>query len=76
MKAASPYCGRGLLKIDDQIVDILTCLAYFLRPSFIAAPAKSGADGHAFLLEYLLQFAGLVHLANDVAAADKLTFDV
>ncbi len=76
MKAASPHFDQDLVNIRDQIVDILICLAEFLRPSSMNAPAKSGADGHAFLLEYLLQFAGLVHLANDVAAADKLTFDV
>ena len=29
VKAASPYCGQGLLNIGDQIVDILICLARF-----------------------------------------------
>src|SRR5205823_7457921 len=36
----------------------------------------SGADGDALLFEDLLQLAGLVHLAYDVAAADELTLDI
>src|ERR1700732_2198453 len=37
---------------------------------------RSGANGDALLLEELLQFAGLEHFADDVAAADKLALDV
>ena len=37
---------------------------------------QSGADGNALLFEDLLQLTGLVHLADDVAAADELTLDV
>lgn len=39
--------------------------------------ARSGdADGDAVFLEMLLEFAGLEHLGDDVAAADELTLDV
>src|SRR6187551_3889110 len=33
-------------------------------------------DGNAFFFEELLQFAGLEHLADDVAAADELALDI
>jgi hypothetical protein len=36
----------------------------------------SGADGDTLLLENLLQFAGLVHLADDIATAEELALDV
>src|SRR5205823_6765410 len=39
-------------------------------------PPGSGADGNAFFFEQLLQFAGIEHLADDVAAADELALDV
>src|SRR5205823_928980 len=39
-------------------------------------PPGSGADGDALFFEKLLQFAGLEHLANDVAAADKFALNV
>src|SRR5216684_3497390 len=33
-------------------------------------------ERHALFFEYLLQFAGFEHLADDVAAADELALDV
>ncbi len=36
----------------------------------------SGRDGDALLGEQLLQFAGLEHLADDVAAADELALHI
>src|SRR6266550_3670526 len=41
-----------------------------------AAYNRSGADGDALLLEDLPQFAGLVHLADNIAAANELALDV
>src|SRR5205807_1122590 len=41
-----------------------------------ACPPGSGADGNAFFFEKLLQFAGLEHLSDDVAAADELALDI
>src|ERR1043166_4442100 len=35
-----------------------------------------GADKDAFLFEHLLQFAGLEHLADDVATADEFALDI
>src|SRR5436305_9172794 len=72
--------SRGLPKDPASVID--SCRKHESRIDrfgWIAGgrrPPGSGADGDAFFFEQLLQFAGLEHLANDVAAADKLALDV
>src|SRR5689334_22530438 len=54
---------------------ISSCAPPIRRVSIDEASGRS-VDRHALLGEELLQFAGLEHLADDVAAADELTLDV
>src|SRR5690242_3175358 len=47
------------------------------RKTLTTLSASGGlTDGNAFVFQGLLQFAGLKHLAHDVAAADKLALHV
>src|SRR5882672_1423379 len=49
------------------------------RMRYFRCWSQSGSSGgrqHALILQQLLQFAGLEHLADDVAAADELALDV
>src|SRR3954462_790493 len=47
-----------------------------IRRAAKCQPSGRGGDGHALVGKQLLQFAGLEHLADDVAAADELALDV